>query len=108
MEVVASEAFVSEVGKKPGAFIFHRSGPNVEALAARYAVGGTARNGMDCRLLTGTVTMPAGVKSVAVRVVPLGDALKEGRETVKVRLSAGGRYEVGRNSEAVVTIRDKR
>jgi len=108
VEVVASEAFVSEVGKKPGAFTFHRSGPGAEALEVRYRVSGTARNGTDYRLLTGTVTMPAGVKSVAVRVVPLGDSLKEGRETVKVRLSAGGRYEVGRNREAVVTIRDKR
>jgi len=106
--VVASEAFVSEVGKKPGAFTFHRSGPSVEALEVRYRVSGTARNGIDYRLLTGTVTMPAGVKSVAVRVVPLGDALKEGRETVKVRLRPGGRYEVGRNREAVVTIRDKK
>ncbi len=108
MEVVASEAFVSEVDKKPGAFTFHRSGPSVEALEVRYRVSGTARNGTDYRLLTGTLTMPAGVKSVAVRVVPLGDALKEGRETVKVRLRPGGRYEVGRNREAVVTIRDKK
>jgi len=106
--VVASEAFVSEVDKKPGAFTFHRSGPNVEALEVRYRVSGTARKGTVYRLLTGTVTMPAGVKSVALRVVPLGDTLKEGRETVKVRLSAGGRCEVGRNREAVVTIRDKK
>lgn len=108
VEVVATDPYVSESGKKPGVFTFYRSGQTGQAVTVKYAVSGTAVNGEDYRQLPETVTIPAEASSVHVDVVPIGDAVAEGKETVKVRLIPNGRYEIGGSKEAVVTIREER
>jgi hypothetical protein len=75
-------------------------------LTVKYTVGGTAAAGSDYKALVGSVTIPAGATTATVVVSPVNDTLKEGAETVVVKLIAGPGYTVGSPSVATVTIAD--
>jgi gliding motility-associated-like protein len=47
-----------------------------------YTLGGTATNGVDYALLSGSAIIPAGQTSVSVPIIPLTDAIIDGGETV--------------------------
>ena len=74
-----------------------------------YPDGGLAR----LRLLgtptfdpSATVTIPAGLLTVDIPVVPRGDDVNDPDETVVVTLAAGAGYQVGPAGSATVTIGD--
>lgn len=99
-----------------GQFTVYRSGPTNEALTVSLIVGGTAKNGVDYAEFPRSVTIPAGATSASILVVPLGDSLKEGTETVNVQIEPVYviqvwppiplPYQVGTPSEAEVRILD--
>lgn len=62
--VVASAASASEQSRLAGQFTISRSGGSTSALAVSYTLGGTAGNGVDYDLLTGTATIAAGATLV--------------------------------------------
>ncbi|MFH0830480.1 MAG: cell wall-binding repeat-containing protein [Parcubacteria group bacterium] len=64
------------------------SGPDSEAITVQYAVsGGTATNGSDYNLASGTLTIPAGSTSATISFVVTNDTSEESDETVQVTLS---------------------
>jgi hypothetical protein len=69
-------------------------------------VCGTAINGVDYQLLSGSLTIPGGQASVTIVVTPIDDKLFEGDETVVVTLATGGGYIIGSPNSATVTIAD--
>jgi hypothetical protein len=69
-------------------------------------MAGTATQATDYRSLSGSVTIPAGAALATVIVTPVNDSLKEGPETVVIRLAANPAYTVGSPSSATVTIAD--
>lgn len=106
----APDPTASESGD-PGLFTLFRDGPTNLALGVYCVIEGSASNGVDYVGLPNTVTIPAGVRSVPLPVVPMDDNLIEGTETVVVRLVYPPilppvAYIIGAHSHAVVTIAD--
>ncbi len=66
--------------------------------------GTTAQPGVDYVALPGSVTFPAGVKSIELKVTPLYNASLKTTRSVIVSAGSGGGYAVGSPSQAVVTI----
>jgi len=65
-------------------------------LDVHYTLSGTASNGVDYGLLTGTVTIPNGALWTTVDVAPLVDDLNaEADETVILTLTADSDYSIG-------------
>lgn len=97
-------------------FRIRRFGPTNEALVVAYSLHGTADNGIDCETMPGLATIPAGRRAVTVIVSPLADDLREGTETVLLRLEQPpppspdirviNPYRIGRPRLAVTLISD--
>ena len=103
--VAATDLLASESGDT-GTFTISRTGSTTGSVTVRYTLGGTAANGVDYQLLSGSVTIPAGASSVDVLVRPIDDRLIEIAEIVILTLSPGDAYNVGLLNTAVVTILD--
>lgn len=105
-----------------GTFTVTRTGGDLSLpMLVFFGLEGTASEGIDYAPLGSTVWIPAGASSVELPVIPWFDTLKEGDESVVVRLypspiidpaGPGGvilpveYYDVGSNSVATVTIHD--
>ena len=92
VSIVARDAFAAE-GTNPASlntatFLVQRSGPTNIALEVSYAISGTASNGVDYQLLSGTATIAAGERSAKIIVAPIDDHLVEKPETVVLALRA--------------------
>jgi len=89
-------------------FRIRRFGPTNDSLIVAYSLHGTAENGIDYETLSGLATIPAGSHSVRVIVRPLADNLREGIESVLLRLepSVTTPYRVGRPNLAAAVISD--
>lgn len=97
---------------------FTRAGSTTESLAIGYSVGGTATKGrligevgadytMDPDPNPPLLTIDAGQASKAISVMIIGDAPREGDETVVVSLSPPGpSYKLGSPSSATITIKE--
>lgn len=70
-----------------GQFTISRAGGTTNGpLEIFYALGGTARNGVDYSSLSGRATIPAGSRSVVIDVLPIDDEQIEPSETVIAHL----------------------
>jgi hypothetical protein len=91
-----------------GRFQVSRIGELTTAITVNYAMSGTAGNGTDYTLVSGTVTLAAGEASRTVVVDPLADALVEGTEWAILSLSDGTGYVVDEDlSAGAVMIQDQ-
>jgi PKD repeat protein len=103
--IVATDALAAEPSN-PGTFTITRVGPLDAGLSVDYTLSGTAANGTDYGLLTGSVIIPAGANSTIIAISPLDDSLVELSETVIVTLSSNLEYVIGSPRTATVTILD--
>ena len=94
------------IASDTGIFTVSRTGSTASALTVFYSVGGTATNGTDYQLLTGSVTLAANSSTATITVTPIDDNAVEGNETVVVTLSANAAYTLGSPSSGTVTIVD--
>lgn len=92
----------------PGVFTVTRTGTNTDALTVQYRIDGTATNGVDYQLLSGSVVIPAGSspQSATITVLPVNDSDDEKTETVTLTLSANPTYAIANGGSATVTIAD--
>jgi hypothetical protein len=91
-----------------GRFQVSRIGELTTAITVNYVMSGTASNGVDYTLVSGTVTLAAGEVSRTVVVDPLADALVEGTEWAILSLSDGTGYTVDEElSAGAVMIQDQ-
>ncbi len=86
VHVLATDPWADEFLQDGGTFTVYRSGPTNEALTVHYRMAGTAGNGVDYALLSGSVTIPPCAVSETIRFTPIDDALVEGNETVALFL----------------------
>jgi len=86
-------------------FTIFRTG-GIEPLTIDYTISGTATAGTDYTALSGSVTVPAGARTVKIPVVPLPDALAELQETVTISLQSGTGFVLGTPVSASVQIDD--
>ncbi len=70
----------------------------------RYAIGGSATNGVDYESLTGTVVLAAGQSSVQITLRVIDDRLVERTEDVVLTLLDDPTYLVSRTRKATVRI----
>lgn len=87
-----------------GAFTINLSTVANNDLLIIYTVTGTASNGVDYQLLSGTVSAAAGSFTATIPVIPLNDALIEAAETVTVTLETGSGYTLGPPSQLLATV----
>jgi len=88
----------------PGLFTVTRRGDLSEPLTVRYAIGGTAGNGVDYQSLDGDLTLGAGEATGEILVMPIDDEEVEPTETVILKLLPDTAYQLSPASSAVVTI----
>ena len=95
-------------------FRLRREGPVDNPLVVAYSLQGSAANGVDYERLPAFATIPAGARSVPIVVRPLADDLREGFETVLLRVipppptaDPVNLYRIGRRSLAVAVISDE-
>ncbi len=107
LAVRASDPQASEAGD-PGRFLVTRTGPTNQALTVHYQVGltGTATNGVDFAVLSGTVVIPIGALSAEIVLTPTQDTLGEGVETAVLTLQADNAYRLPAATSATITITD--
>jgi hypothetical protein len=73
-------------------------------LTVHYSIKGTAINGTDYMLLTGTVKFKAGKVSRPIKIVPTGDLEGAAEKTVKITLEPGKGYTPGTTQPLKVKI----
>lgn len=107
VSIVASDPAASETGPDKGVFTISRTGATGAALIVDYGVNGRAVLGTDYRRLEGRATIPAGLASTTVEIVPFDDALDEGTQDVILQLRTTREYFISPSlSTATVTIAD--
>ena len=105
--VATREAQASENGSTEGVFTLTRAGSLAGALTVSIRLDGSAQNGTDYAYVPATVTMPAGVAAVDVRIIPYADSLSETAETVALTVLSGAGYRMGSASQAALSISDR-
>jgi hypothetical protein len=106
VSVTATDPTAAEPGSDTGAFTFSRSGSTSAPLTVGYAVTGTALNGVDYGLLSGTVNFAAGQSTVVVPVIPNDDNRPEPTETIVVAILPNAAYYIGLPLAATVNLLD--
>jgi hypothetical protein len=97
------------VPAQPGSFVVYRSDSRnlFTNLTVYYSISGTASNGVDYSLLSGTVNFAPDIQETNIDISPLADHLPEGIETVKLTLVPTNTYLVDASfSTATNTISD--
>jgi hypothetical protein len=110
----ADEAYTGgPIAPRVGRIDLIRHGPTNLPLTVNLYLGGIASNDVDYEALPQQITIPAGVGSHQLVVIPINDAVNEGPETVTVTILPCGScnppdtgYRVGLPSLATVTILD--
>lgn len=105
--VATREAQASENGSTEGVFTLTRAGSLAGDLTVGIMMSGSAQNGTDYAFVPATVTMPAGVSAVDVRITPYEDSLSEAAETVALTVLSGVGYCMGSVSQAALSISDR-
>jgi hypothetical protein len=105
--ITAPDAYGRE-GTVPDPCVFRvrRTGPTNSSLTVRFAISGTASNGVDYVRLPESVTIPAGRRSAQIVVTPIDDRRAEPIETVILRLLPSTSYQLGRPEAAGAIIVD--
>ena len=93
--VTATVPRVSVGNGSPGGFTLILPAALPDDLFVRYTVKGSAINGIDDRLLTGTQTIKAGQTSARIKVLPRGDLDGASRKVVRLILEPGADHAVG-------------
>ena len=104
--ITATNPNANTGGSDPGSVTVTRSGDTSSALTVNYTVAGSAVNGIDYQGLSGTLTMPAYVSSMAIAVTPNPTLSTSPSSTVVLTLASGSSYTVGSPSTATVTIQN--
>ena len=104
VSISAIRPTATEAGPTTGAFRVTRTGSTAAPLTVFYMVGGTATPGTDYAALPGSLTLPAGVATADILVIPMNDTLVESNETVVATLAPRSNYTIGTPSSATVTI----
>jgi hypothetical protein len=108
--ITASDATAAETlagqTANTGKFTLTRSDSITDALTVNYSISGTAVNGQDYDILRGIATFAAGSSTAVINLKPINDTVYEGKETVKLTLSANTKYNLGTAQSATVNLFD--
>jgi hypothetical protein len=92
-------------GTNTAAFFFIRDGSAANALTVTFSRTGTATSAADFDALSGTITFPAGERTLSLPLNLRADTVDEGDETVQVTLTSAPGYQLDpANGTATVVI----
>ncbi|MEK7554991.1 MAG: Calx-beta domain-containing protein [Patescibacteria group bacterium] len=98
-------AAANETGPISGVIRLVRTGDTAAPLSVQFTLSGTAINGSDYQLITGTKVIAAGFASNVVQVIPIDDDFVENLETVILTLQSSPlAYTIGSANSGTVTI----
>ena len=86
--VDAASTVPTEAGTA-SSFYISRTVATTSALTVNYTMSGTATNGTDYALLSGTATIPANALGIVIPITPTNDTTAEGTESIIMTLAAG-------------------
>ncbi|MGQ0626783.1 MAG: beta strand repeat-containing protein, partial [Phycisphaerales bacterium] len=101
-DALATEGRATDGGK----ITVTRVGVKTAAISVSYTIAGSATNGTDFTMLSGTVVIPAGQSSADILIAALSDLVVEGDETVLITLVTGSGYALGTNTQGTVTLKN--
>ena len=104
VNIMATTPTANSFNDTPGVFTLAIPTAQSSDFKVSYAIKGTAVNGTDYAMLSGTKKIKAGKTSVEIKVVPMGTS---SGKTVKLVIKPGAAYEVGSMKKATVTIDDE-
>jgi hypothetical protein len=106
--IKATDATAAETAGKPnrGYFTFTRAGATSGALTVKYAIAGTAKNGVDYQTIANSIIIPAGKASASIPVNVINDTRIEKTESIRLTLATDAAYTIGATSQASVGIVD--
>lgn len=102
--LVATTPVVVAGSGEIGEFTLGLSAAQANDVVVNYAIKGTAINGTDYTLLSGTKKIKAGKTSKPIKVTPLGDLGGATKKTVILVLQPGDGYAVGTSGKVKVKI----
>jgi hypothetical protein len=107
VNINATTPIAVEKGGRPAVFTVSRDSGLGPDLLVKYAMSGTASNGVDYKPLSGVVTIPAGKATATVSVVPINDGIaEEPVEKVVLALQEDAAYTRGLSDSAEASILD--
>ena len=107
VNVTSPDEKANETPTDNGRIVFTTNTVSLVPLTVMYAVSGTATNGVDYNMLSGTATIPAGATQVARAINGIvDDNFIEGNETVIITILNSSNYTIGNNDTIIVTIFD--
>jgi regulation of enolase protein 1 (concanavalin A-like superfamily) len=92
VSLAATTPDTTENSGQPAVFTLTRSGATTANLVVNYSVSGTATNGTDYAMLSGSAIISTGSTSTVVNIAPIDDAESETLETVKLTLLTNAAY----------------
>lgn len=104
--VQAADAQAAESGSDTAVFTIYRRNSTAAALTVRYALSGTAINGIDYQTMAEEITIPVGKNSASISIKPNDDALVEGAESVILTLLSDPTYQLASPESAAVMLLD--
>ncbi len=87
-----------------GKVVFELSAASTNDLTVTYKTSGSAINGTDYKMLSGSVTLPAGATKATLKIKPRPDT--SGTVSVKLSVTSGDGYTVGDSAKGKVKIVD--
>jgi T5SS/PEP-CTERM-associated repeat protein len=108
VSVKAKPALVEGKPKKGLKMKLSRKGDTAQALAVRYVLRGTARNGLDYEELPGVIEIPARKKSAKLALRAFADGVTEGIETLSLEILPGDGYTTSLFSKVDLAISDQK
>jgi hypothetical protein len=106
VSLAVTDGSASEFDNDPGSVTLSRTGSLASPLTVRYTATGSATNGADYALLSGSATFEPGQATITVIVTPSTDTLNEGAESVTLTLVDGADYDLGAAVSGAIAIED--
>ncbi|HEY6564388.1 MAG TPA: lysyl oxidase family protein, partial [Pirellulaceae bacterium] len=91
----ATEVAQAIEGGQLGSFTIARNGPTTSPLTVNFTLTGTATNGVDYQSVAGSISLGDLQSEALVEIIPIGDSLAEGQETVILTITSNNAYVVG-------------
>jgi hypothetical protein len=104
--ISAADATAAEPGADTAVFTVTRTGSTTGDISVNFSVLGSAIEGNDYQPVGNSITIPDGLASATIVIIPINDAFTESSETVIATLASGTGYAVGRAANATIEIDD--
>ncbi len=106
LSVAVADGTASETGADPASIRITRTGGGGEAVPFSFSLTGSAGNGSDFSRLPLSFTLPDGLTSASIAIVPMDDSVVEGTESVTLNLLDGLNYRAESANVGAISIMD--